>query len=164
MQGLAEGIVRDSAPCGRAISKPPPAIRPAHSPHRDFVASLRFLGATAGNQDAGAFGRTPLYAVEAACKRAYAASTAYKMPHLRAAPAIDCSGRWGRDSNSWYGYPYGSLANCWFQPLTHPTGRSFAEPFPTPFGDWDCKYTNYYLTSNTFPCSDSATALRQAST
>ena len=55
---------------------------------RDFVASLRHLGATAGNQDAGAFGGTPLYATEAACKRAYAASVAYKMPHLRAAPAI----------------------------------------------------------------------------
>ena len=27
MQGLAEGIVRDSAPCGRAISEPPPAIK-----------------------------------------------------------------------------------------------------------------------------------------
>ena len=27
--------------------------------------------------------------------------------------------RRGRDSNSWKGYPFGSLANCWFQPLTH---------------------------------------------
>jgi hypothetical protein len=26
------------------------------------------------------------------------------------------------DSNPRYGYPYGSLANCWFKPLTH---RSF---------------------------------------
>ena len=35
-----------------------------------------------------------------------------------------CKGYWrrGRDSNSWYGYPYGSLANCWFQPLTHLSG------------------------------------------
>ena len=31
--------------------------------------------------------------------------------------------RKGRDSNSWYGYPYDSLANCWFQPLTHPSPR-----------------------------------------
>ncbi len=23
------------------------------------------------------------------------------------------------DSNPRYGYPYGSLANCWFKPLTH---------------------------------------------
>ena len=23
------------------------------------------------------------------------------------------------DSNPRYGYPYDSLANCWFQPLTH---------------------------------------------
>ena len=27
--------------------------------------------------------------------------------------------RRGRDSNSWYGNPYVSLANWWFQPLTH---------------------------------------------
>ncbi len=25
------------------------------------------------------------------------------------------------DSNPRYGNPYGSLANCWFQPLTHPS-------------------------------------------
>ena len=31
------------------------------------------------------------------------------------------SSRWERDSNSRYSYPYDSLANCWFQPLTHPT-------------------------------------------
>ena len=24
-----------------------------------------------------------------------------------------------RDSNSRYSFPYDSLANCWFQPLTH---------------------------------------------
>ena len=35
--------------------------------------------------------------------------------------------RWGRDSNSWYPYEYGSLANCWFQPLTHPTGGLYTE-------------------------------------
>ncbi len=29
--------------------------------------------------------------------------------------------RWERDSNPRYSYPYDSLANCWFQPLTHPT-------------------------------------------
>jgi hypothetical protein len=26
------------------------------------------------------------------------------------------------DSNPRYGYPYGSLANCWFKPLTHRSG------------------------------------------
>ena len=36
-------------------------------------------------------------------------------------------GRKRRDSNSWYGCPYGSLANCWFQPLTH---TSIAFRFP----------------------------------
>ena len=25
------------------------------------------------------------------------------------------------DSNPRYSYPYDSLANCWFQPLTHPS-------------------------------------------
>ena len=29
--------------------------------------------------------------------------------------------RWERDSNPRYSYPYVSLANWWFQPLTHPT-------------------------------------------
>ena len=28
------------------------------------------------------------------------------------------------DSNPRYGYPHGSLANCWFQPLTHPSKKS----------------------------------------
>ena len=28
------------------------------------------------------------------------------------------------DSNPRYGNPYGSLANCWFQPLTHPSKRT----------------------------------------
>ena len=27
------------------------------------------------------------------------------------------------DSNPRYGYPHGSLANCWFQPLTQPSSR-----------------------------------------
>ena len=45
-----------------------------------------------------------------------------KTPHWCAAPNKHCIARWGRDSNSWYPYEYGSLANCWFQPLTHPTG------------------------------------------
>ena len=27
------------------------------------------------------------------------------------------------DSNPRYGNPYGSLANCWFQPLTHPSKK-----------------------------------------
>ncbi|MFM1852818.1 MAG: hypothetical protein RL164_136, partial [Bacteroidota bacterium] len=29
--------------------------------------------------------------------------------------------RWERDSNPRYSFPNDSLANCWFQPLTHPT-------------------------------------------
>ncbi len=28
------------------------------------------------------------------------------------------------DSNPRYGYPYGSLANCWFKPLTHRSNNS----------------------------------------
>ena len=31
--------------------------------------------------------------------------------------SLDLSRKLG-DSNPRYGYPYGSLANCWFQPLT----------------------------------------------
>ena len=47
-----------------------------------------------------------------------------KIPHRTL-----CKGfrRRGRDSNSWYGYPYGSLANCWFQPLTHLSGSRLAK-------------------------------------
>ncbi|MEA4903868.1 MAG: hypothetical protein VB090_03355, partial [Petrimonas sp.] len=29
------------------------------------------------------------------------------------------------DSNPRYSYPYGSLANCWFQPLTHTSRYGF---------------------------------------
>jgi hypothetical protein len=29
------------------------------------------------------------------------------------------------DSNPRYGYPYGSLANCWFKPLTHRSKKRF---------------------------------------
>ena len=36
-------------------------------------------------------------------------------------PFSSTSLRWERDSNPRYSYPYDSLANCWFQPLTHPT-------------------------------------------
>ena len=46
-----------------------------------------------------------------------------KNSQLLTQPAVDSCLRRGRDSNSWYGYPYGSLANCWFQPLTHLSGR-----------------------------------------
>ena len=38
-------------------------------------------------------------------------------------PAVNCgTDTWLRregDSNPRYSYPYGSLANCWFKPLTH---------------------------------------------
>ena len=47
--------------------------------------------------------------------------------------------RRGRDSNSWYGYPYGSLANCWFQPLTHLSGRDCRNRFP----DWTAKIQQF---------------------
>ena len=37
------------------------------------------------------------------------------------------------DSNPRYGYPYDSLANCWFQPLTHLSSGRFAEMrYPKP--------------------------------
>ena len=44
------------------------------------------------------------------------------------------SGRREGDSNPRYGYPYGSLANCWFKPLTHRSiqlkARCLKEIFP----------------------------------
>ena len=33
------------------------------------------------------------------------------------------------DSNQWIPYDIGSLANCWFKPLTQPSGPLF-KPFP----------------------------------
>jgi hypothetical protein len=33
------------------------------------------------------------------------------------------------DSNPRYRYQYGSLANCWFQPLTHPSGTLSAKEY-----------------------------------
>ena len=43
--------------------------------------------------------------------------------------------RWERDSNPRYGYPYDSLANCWFQPLTHPTSFNWRAKIGNPFGN-----------------------------
>ncbi len=40
------------------------------------------------------------------------------------------------DSNPRYPYGYGSLANCWFQPLTHLSGLKFL-----PFAQTECKYS-----------------------
>ena len=39
------------------------------------------------------------------------------------------------DSNPRYSYPYDSLANCWFQPLTHPS---------IAFGKWLANELNRY--------------------
>ena len=39
--------------------------------------------------------------------------------HLLEFHVITLIARREGDSNPRYGYPYGSLANCWFQPLTH---------------------------------------------
>ena len=42
--------------------------------------------------------------------------------------SLDLSRKLG-DSNPRYGYPYGSLANCWFQPLTQTSNTFFVEAF-----------------------------------
>ena len=42
-----------------------------------------------------------------------------KMCSRREIPSVRKEG----DSNPRYGNPYGSLANCWFQPLTHPSKK-----------------------------------------
>ena len=44
----------------------------------------------------------------------------FKECSLREIPSVRKEG----DSNPRYGNPYGSLANCWFQPLTHPSKRT----------------------------------------
>ena len=54
------------------------------------------------------------------------------------------------DSNPRYGNPYGSLANCWFQPLTHPSKGGFKLQ---PWGyllDCGCKGTTIFRTLQIF--------------
>ena len=43
------------------------------------------------------------------------------------------------DSNPRYSYPYDSLANCWFKPLTHLSFAQGANPFTI------CSFTIYHL-------------------
>ena len=40
------------------------------------------------------------------------------------------------DSNPRYSYPYGSLANCWFKPLTNLSKKKSTHPCPLPGGDF----------------------------
>ena len=54
------------------------------------------------------------------------------------------------DSNPRYGNPYGSLANCWFQPLTHPSKGLRSQK---PWGyllDCGCKGTTIFSTLQIF--------------
>ena len=56
-----------------------------------------------------------------------------------------------RDSNSWYGCPYGSLANCWFQPLTHPSKEGFNR-ITTHHLKCECKGSILFLFLKIFYC------------
>ena len=93
-------------------------------PHRDSAAlRLRYLcppgGDFATNYSFGSFAACRLFWLLAARKLAFRRPKTKTAQHV----VLSCNWlRWGRDSNSWYPYEYGSLANCWFQPLTHPTG------------------------------------------
>ena len=50
------------------------------------------------------------------------------------------------DSNPRYGYPYDSLANCWFKPLTHLTlPYLFAQTLC-----WECKYISKVFICKSF--------------
>ena len=51
------------------------------------------------------------------------------------------------DSNPRYGYPYDSLANCWFQPLTQ-TSKFFMTAAIVL--ELRCKGKSYFLINNTF--------------
>ena len=51
------------------------------------------------------------------------------------------------DSNPRYGYPYDSLANCWFQPLTQ-TSKFFMTAAIVL--ELRCKDKSYFLINNTF--------------
>ena len=57
------------------------------------------------------------------------------------------------DSNPRYGYPYDSLANCWFQPLTHPSFVGMRLSHRLPHYGWceiGCKGTAFFLTDQIF--------------
>ena len=53
------------------------------------------------------------------------------------------------DSNPRYGNPYVSLANWWFQPLTHPSW-GFKFPLTEHCSQMRCKGTNYFRNLQTF--------------
>ena len=53
------------------------------------------------------------------------------------------------DSNPRYGNPHGSLANCWFQPLTHPSSRFVSDRQASSL-KCVCKGTIKFLSRQTF--------------
>ena len=53
--------------------------------------------------------------------------------------------RWGGDSNPRNPYEFGSLANCWFQPLTHLTWSLGLLLLNYRFRCKDCKDMNFFL-------------------
>ena len=54
------------------------------------------------------------------------------------------------DSNPRYSYPYDSLANCWFQPLTH-LSKADKKPNPTPFYQKRVqRYCFFFIYANVF--------------
>ena len=61
------------------------------------------------------------------------------------------------DSNPRYGNPYGSLANCWFQPLTHPSKMRVQryDYFFVSANFWATFFEKSYLKATTSDSSES---------
>lgn len=53
------------------------------------------------------------------------------------------------DSNPRYSYPYDSLANCWFQPLTHLSGLSECLFFRAPLSKRDANIKQWFTIKQT---------------
>ena len=55
------------------------------------------------------------------------------------------------DSNPRYSYPYDSLANCWFQPLTH-LSKAYKKLNPALLSKSECKGTAFFPYTQMFLC------------
>ena len=122
-----------------------PLSLPGGPLQRDFVASLRHPPSLPGGPMQA---ERPEATLRLISHRDFVASLRHPQP-----PAAGCADktkrepasklevlfyfylRWEGDSNPRYSYPYVSLANWWFQPLTHPTKQPV-------WNEQDCKDIN----------------------
>ena len=108
---------------------------PVRLPVRQF--SKLLVSATHPNFQSSAYGnRTRVSAVRGPRPRPLDESAMFQEPKRKLG-----------DSNPRYGYPYGSLANCWFQPLTQTSKTSVSSCV---FSQTRCKYRGTFRDVQTF--------------